>query len=399
MDLEVDEISPRRMEEIQARLVELEETLRAIHHGEVDAVVVSGPQGDRVFTLEGADHAYRVMVESLDEGAATLTTAGLILYANRRFAEMLGMPVEKLAGSRLHDIVQGLAGCALDELLHKAQATAQKQECDLLVAGGKLLPTHLSLTPLRGDPSGGICLLATDLTQQRQRQAELARTEASLRRLTARLLGLQDDERRRIARDLHDSTGQTLTVLGLKLGQLTREFAGPGARRVRKLLAESTALARQACTEIRDLAHLLHPLELEQIGIVAGIEWHLRHLSSVSGISVKLSVPPDFGRLRAEVEIALFRIVQESLENVRRHSGSPTATVRLSRQPERIVLEIQDQGRGMPSGSNGGQNAGGSGIGLVGMRERLRQLDGELQIESSEHGTLIRAIVPLPVES
>lgn len=394
MDIHVDEVAPQRSE---SRVLELEETLRAIHHGEADAVVVSGPEGDRVFILEGADHAYRVMVESIDEGAATLTSEGLILFVNRRFAEMLGVPAEQLLSSRLHDIVRGIEGCALDELLHKARNAAQKQECDLLVVGGKLLPTHLSLTPLQGDPSGGICLIAMDLTGQRERQAEFARAEAALRHLSGRLLSIQDEERRRIARDLHDCTGQTLTVLGLKLGLLSQEL-GVRSQRIQTLLEESSDLARQASTEIRDLAHLLHPLQIEQVGLRPGLEWHLRQLSEVSGLRIDLSISPEIGRLPVEIEIALFRVIQESLENVRRHSGSGTASVRIFCQQAEVILEVEDRGRGMPAEFSG-QHVAGAGIGLIGMRERLLKLGGRLEVTSSERGTLVRAVLPLPLQT
>jgi len=222
------------------------------------------------------------------------------------------------------------------------------------------------------------------------------RAEALLRQLTRRLLRVQDEERRRIARDLHDSTAQTLCALALKLVVIQQQV--PGDARTPRLLAESVSLAEQACKEVRNLSHLLHPPSLDQVGLNGAIERHSRQVSEVSGIDVSLDLPLELQRLPEEIETALFRIFQESLENVRRHSGSPSAKVRLMQRKKRIVMEIEDQGRGAPTGllTNVDQNVAGLGVGVVGMRERLRQLGGLLEIESGGKGTTVRAIIPIP---
>ncbi len=404
-------IAPRRMHEMQARLEELEEILRAIHHGEVDAVVVSGPQGDRVFTLQGAEHPYRVMVETINEGTASLTSNGLVLYANRRFSEMVSIPLEQLIGSRLHDVVETSQHTALDELLKCAQEAPQKEEFYLLVTEGKPFPAYLSLSPLEGADFQGICMIATDLTEQKSRQEELAkindilkaeiaereRVESALRQLSGRLLSLQDEERRRIARDLHDSTAQTLSALALNLASIQSQKDMQGDPRTLELLARSLALAERASEEIRNLSHLLHPPLLDQVGLIAAIEWHSMRVREASGIEINLDLPVDLKRLPEDIEIALFRILQESLENVRRHSGSPAARVSLIRHEEEIVLEVKDQGHGASPGvlTNAGQNVARVGVGVAGMRERLRQLGGRLEIESGHLGTTVRAIIPV----
>jgi PAS domain S-box-containing protein len=396
-------------EDLLARLQELEETLRAIRGGEVDAVVVSTPEGNRVFTLQGADHAYRVMVEAINEGAATLTVGGEILYANRRFAEMLGTPLESLIGSQLQDIVRSQE-CPLAELIERARTAPQKEECTLQINGGRTIPTYLSVSPLTGSDFQAVCLIATDLTEPKSRETELAgtnellkaeiaerkRAEEALRQLSGRLLNLQDDERRRIARDLHDSTAQTLSGLVLNLAYLQNPKRGE--RSPSKLLADSLALAEQAAREIRDLSHLLYPPALDQMGLTAAIRWHSARTSEVSGIAIELDLPDEMPRLQREIEVALFRVAQESLENVRRHSGSATASVRLAGSDGQVLLEVRDQGRGAPHAITK-HDAGISevGVGVAGMRERLRQLGGQLQIESGEHGTTVKAVVPLGV--
>ena len=234
--------------------------------------------------------------------------------------------------------------------------------------------------------------VGVDITAQR-------RAEASLRQLTRRLFKVQDEERRRIARDLHDSTAQTLCALALKLAVIQQRM--PGDPRTPELVAESVALAEQASKEVRNLSHLLHPPDLDHIGLIATIEWHSKQVSEVSGINVSLDLPAEFKRLPEDIETALFRILQESLENVRRHSGSPVADVRLIQRQQTVVLEVRDQGHGAPSGllTNVDRNVAGLGVGVVGMRERLRQLGGRLEIESGASGTLVRAIVPVPARN
>src|SRR6476646_4502489 len=227
--------------ELRARLHELEETLRAIRSGQVDALVVYAPDGgDRVFTLQGAEHPYRVLVEAMNEGAATMTHDGLVLFANQHLAHMLDIPLEKLIGAALGEIVQPDDYSALDALLQQVHEGPQKVESVWRVGKDKkkLLPVCLALSPVREGDFEGVCMIATDLTEQKRREQELAQTnealtnevakrmrveedlrrdEESLRQLSGRLLQLQDEERRRIARDLHDSTGQKLVALSLDL--------------------------------------------------------------------------------------------------------------------------------------------------------------------------------------
>jgi signal transduction histidine kinase len=172
----------------------------------------------------------------------------------------------------------------------------------------------------------------------------------------------------------------------------------PGDPRTPELVAESVALAEQASKEVRNLSHLLHPPSLDKVGLNTAIRWHSKQVSEVAGIHVSVDLPAEFQRLPEEIETALFRIFQESLENVRRHSGSPIAKVRLIQRKERVVMEVEDQGHGVPSGllTNADRNVAGLGVGVVGMRERVRQLGGLLEIESGGKGTIVRAIIPIP---
>jgi signal transduction histidine kinase len=225
--------------------------------------------------------------------------------------------------------------------------------------------------------------------------AERTQVEESLRLLSARLLRVQDEERQRLARDLHDSTAQGLAALTMNLA-VTQERRGDLDERTRNALEECDALAQRCSKEIRSLAYLLHPPLLEEVGLVAALRWCAEGFAKRSGISVDVDLPPDFGRLPMDVENALFRIVQECLTNVQRHSGSPTARIRLVRNPHWVSLEVRDQGRGMPAGIADRRDAVESlGVGLLGMRERVRQLGGLLRIDSTGQGATVRVEIGL----
>jgi PAS domain S-box-containing protein len=223
---------------------------------------------------------------------------------------------------------------------------------------------------------------------------ERLRAEQELVNLTARLFSLQDEERRRIARELHDGAAQNLFGITINLGNLEKHKSDPVE--TSRLIAECQSLAEQTLQEVRTFSYLLHPPILDQAGLALALQWYVEGFTKRSGIYVDLLVLEDIGRLSLEVETALFRIVQESLTNIRRHSGSETASIRLEKKASEVTLKIADQGTGMPT--NGSPDSIESiaelGVGIPGMRQRLRQLGGRLQIESTDHGTTIVAVVP-----
>lgn len=234
--------------------------------------------------------------------------------------------------------------------------------------------------------------VAVDITEQK-------RAETALRELSARLLQAQDEERRRIARELHDTTAQELAALSMNLARLRR--ADLGARdKFDAILQESIALAEQSAQKVRTLSYLLHPPELDTLGLPGAIREYAAGLARRSGVRVDVTTAPDLGRLPREMEIALFRIVQESLGNILRHAHTKTAQIHLRRPDHQLILEIQDQGRGIPPETLAKINQRhGTGVGLAGMRERLHQLGGHFQLQSSPAGTTLRAIVPLPAKT
>ncbi len=216
-----------------------------------------------------------------------------------------------------------------------------------------------------------------------------------LHQLSARLLYLRDEEQRRIARELHDSTGQYLAALGMNLAWL-KERAKRMEPQSQAILDESSEIVQRCTQEIRDFSYLLHPPTLDEYGLASALRWYVERFARRSGIQVSLELPEDLGRLSHDEEIALFRVVQECLTNVHRHSGSPTARIRIAQDRKSLSLEITDEGHGFQAA--GAESSGGGarmGVGLLGMRERMSSLGGDLQVESDGHGTTVRAHLPL----
>ena len=222
----------------------------------------------------------------------------------------------------------------------------------------------------------------------------LERTE-SLQNLSQRLLRVQDEERRRVARDLHDSSGQTLTALKLSIGLLQKELAND--ERISEELTGIALLADEALQEIRTTSYLLHPPMLDEAGFTSAAQWYVEGFARRSGMKVRLDFASEVERLPNPIETALFRVLQESLTNVHRHSGASEVDVRFVREAQAVILEVRDYGRGIPQQllSRLGQSARDSGVGLSGMCERMNELKGELEITSADPGTRLRAIVPL----
>jgi two-component system, NarL family, sensor kinase len=206
---------------------------------------------------------------------------------------------------------------------------------------------------------------------------------------------LRDEEQRRIARGLHDGTVQTLGALAIGLEKIQRLVTDGDRLKMSKLLAESGELVERVIAELRTMSYLLHPPMLDDLGLEDVLPWYAAGFASRSGIKAGVDVQSNFGRLPHELELTLFRIVQEGLANIHRHSGSPTAEITLVRNAHQVTLQIADHGRGIPRGGiEGGNGKVLIGVGIAGMRERVRQLRGSLEIESDAKGTLIRVILP-----
>jgi PAS domain S-box-containing protein len=228
-----------------------------------------------------------------------------------------------------------------------------------------------------------------------ERTAELRTATDSLRELSARLLRLRDEEQRRLARELHDSVGQLLAAIGMNIAVISSESdkLSPAAA---KCVQENAELIQQVSREIRTISHLLHPPLLDEAGLASALRWYVEGFAKRSGIEVDLQIPAELGRLPNQMEIALFRVVQECLTNIHRHSGSSTARVRILVEQNHFSLEIEDQGKGIAEEAQSlMEQSSPVGVGVSGMRERLWQLGGTLDVRSSPRGTLVRAVLPI----
>jgi signal transduction histidine kinase len=242
--------------------------------------------------------------------------------------------------------------------------------------------------------------LETEMAERKQVEEALRRTKAeleslveqrtaALRQLSSRLLRLQDTERRRIARELHDSLGQCLVGLKLNVDMLRQS---PGRE---ELWSEADRLMQQSISEVRTLSYLLYPPTMDAAGFASAARWYVEGFGQRSGLKVTLDAPNDLGRLPEAIELALYRVLQETLTNVHRHSGASAAHVSILEDAEQVVLEVKDNGRGIPAKqlSHFHATGAGMGVGLAGIRERAWELGGKLKIESDGSGTLVRVTV------
>jgi signal transduction histidine kinase len=227
-----------------------------------------------------------------------------------------------------------------------------------------------------------------------QLQSLILQRTSEVQNLSVRLLKVQDEERRRLSRDLHDSTGQTLAALKIAVSLLEQSCNSDTSQLA--IVSEVSDLADQAIEEIRTMSYLLHPPLLDEVGFACAAEWYVEGFAKRSGVTVNLDIEKGPERLPMKVETTLFRVLQESLTNVHRHSRATHVVVCFWHQLERMILEIRDNGIGIPAERLALLREGSAetGVGLAGMGERLRELDGDLQIDSNSHGTTMRAIVP-----
>jgi PAS domain S-box-containing protein len=369
------------VERSQQLMEEAEQTLRAIQYGTVDAFVVEEPEGHRVYTLEGSDLPYSALVEKMQQGAAMLDARGCIVYCNLGLAQLLGVERETVIGRYLLDFIASEDRPAYERLLHENPIVSNEGEIRLQLSDGSFIPTNFSFSLLARDKSA-TGVLVTDLTSQKQ-QMDFA----------SRLQNLQDEERRRLARELHDSVGQTLAALSMNIAVIqaqSHQLDSVAARAV----SENAQLVDQVSREIRTVSHLLHPPLLDVAGLTSALRWYADGFAERSNIKVDVEIANDFGRLPDEFEIAIFRIVQECLTNIHRHSGSATAAIRVQQEGDSVFVKVQDSGKGIPLEKQHELiEAGRGGVGFAGMRERLRRLGGTLEIQSNESGTTVGAIL------
>jgi len=382
---------PDQQTQVLARLKTAEETLRAIQSGEVDALMVSGRRGEQVVSLKGGEPAYRMLVEAMSEGAATLSRNGAVLYCNRRFAELMGRPPGKTIGIVVQSLVAETERDRFETLLANAHKAVAKGEFNLRCTDGSLVPVYLSLNRFRGYKGHALGMVITDLSEQKRKQAaEIKQEEAMRRLLLEHTLSAQEEERRRIARELHDEAGQLLTALlvGLRTLEDARKLADVKTQGQR--LREITA---QAIDEVGRLARGLHPTALDDHGLGVALTRYVTEYTKTHNITVDLALSElDSSNLPPAVQTALYRILQEALTNVARHSGAKAVSIRFARLATALEVAVIDNGCGFDAKTVAVSSHR---LGIQSMRERAAMLGGTLSFTSQRKGTKILVQVPL----
>jgi PAS domain S-box-containing protein len=365
-----------------------------------DAIISKNLDGVITSWNKGAEHTFGY---SADEAVGKHIS--LIIPADRRNDE--------------NDILQRLKS---GERIDHFETVRQRKD-------GTLLDISVTISAVK-DPAGriiGASKVARDITQRKQLDMALRQSEERFRKLSESLdaevrsrtaeleersrevmiraeqvrhlswqvLRIQDEERRHIARELHDSAGQNLTVLGMNLAAVAQKVKKQ-APEMSDSVEQAVEMVQELTKEIRTTSYLLHPPLLDENGLPAALSWYIRGLSERSGLDIAFSISEEFGRLPREQELTIFRLVQECLTNIHRHSGSKTATIQINRDSDRILVEVRDQGKGIPDEKLAQIEQGISGVGIRGMRERLRQFKGEMIVDSVGTGTTVVVTIPTP---
>jgi len=384
---------PRELTELRARLLEAKETLRAIQSGGVDALVVAGRHGPRVYTLEGADHAYRVLIESMSEGALTLTAGAVILYANQRFARMLKRPLQRIMGSPFQRLVSAEDRAALRALLKRRGTSDSRLQVSLQVSDGTRIPAQISIRPLSQNGSRGarLGMVVTDMT-------ETVRSQEMLRVLSHRLVQAQESERGRVAFELTDNITQSLVVILFRLQKLVDKMPAhewPSRGEVVRLSEQLSDIAQ----EVELLSRSLRPSVLRNLGLVAAMRAGSKEWERRTGVPIKLVLTKLNPLPPPETTLALYRIFEEALRNIEEHARARLVTVRMTQQGAFAQLAIKDDGIGFNPDNLRAKRKGAGGLGLPRMRERAGFLGAALKIKSAPHGgTEVKVRISLPQE-
>jgi PAS domain S-box-containing protein len=410
-------------------------------HMETHAVPLIQPDGSIIQLAVSRDITNRrqsdqatsllaAIVDSSDDAIVSKNLDGVITSWNKGAVRLFGYSAEEAVGQHISLIIptdrQGeevdiLARLRRGERIDHFETIRRRKD-------GTLRNISVTISPIK-DASGrviGASKVARDITETKraqealqqseerlrvlserletevrertgelqQRNADILRQAEQVRQLSWQLLTTQDEERRHIARELHDSAGQILTVLGMSLATLVQNTKEK-APEIAESAKDARELAQQLTKEIRTTSYLLHPPLLEESGLPAALSWYIRGLIERSGLDIDFTISKEFGRLPREMELVVFRCVQECLTNIHRHSGSKNAVIKIIRDSERVLIEVRDHGKGISAERLAAINSNGVGVGIRGMRERLRQFAGEMVIDSSPAGTTVMVTIPL----
>lgn len=338
--------------------------------------------------LAKAEQKFRSLLEAAPDGMLITTADGQIVLANSRADKLFGYTRQELLGKNIRvlvpDWIPGTYG--------------KVGELSSVCKDGSSFPAEISSSPLHTDEGLLVTSAIRDVTARKRAERQIAEQtqqlsemNRDLRHLSSRIVAVRDEERRRLGRELHDSQGQYLAAVKMNLEMIETTDAALSTPQ-KSALKEAITLLERSMREIRVISHLLHPPLLDEIGLQAVVPWYLNSFSERSGIQIDLEMPADIAKLPDLIELAVFRVMQECLTNVHRHSGSKLAKVRLLPENGNITLEVIDHGHGLPAENGPDQFAG---VGITGMRERVRELGGQFEIKSGAEGTQVRAILPL----
>ena len=346
--------------------------------------------------LRESQTKYSRLLETMTDAFVTVDLSGRIQEFNRAYCILVGYSEDELHRLTYVDVTparwhEGEGQIVRDQVLPRGYSDVYEKEYRR--KDGTIFPVELRTFLIRDDQNqpAGMWAIIRDITERK-------RAEEAVRRLSRQLWQAQEDERRRIARELHDSTVQRLAAV---LMNLTLLQECPKSSKFPRLLKDARTQVDECVQEIRSFSYLLHPPDLEQLGLKPALRSYLAGFSKRSGIRVALEAPEDPVRFSDEIELTLFRVVQEGLGNILRHAKVKVARVRLSCDDAQIILEVSDPGCGIPVKTLRALREGGSlsGVGVAGMKERLSQVNGQLEIQSSRRGTTLRAVIPIAAPS
>jgi PAS domain S-box-containing protein len=338
--------------------------------------------------LAKAELKFRSLLEAAPDAMLITTESGHIALANSRADDLFRYTRQELLASNIRLLVPEWS---LD-------ARGRVGELNAVRKDGTSFPSEITCSPLQTEEGVLVTSAIRDITQRKQNEQRIAeqsqqlqQMNRELRNLSSRIVAVRDEERRKLGRELHDSQGQYLAAIkmNLELIETTQSSLGPVQQGA---LREAVSLLERSMKEIRVISHLLHPPLLDEIGLQAVVPWYISSFSDRSGIQVDLEMPEQVTKLPDPVELAVFRVLQECLTNVHRHSGSKNAKVKLQPNGATLTLEVTDEGAGLASNGDSDRLAG---VGITGMRERVHELGGHFDIQFSPEGTHVKATFPL----